>query len=384
MEKSESGDACTARKLLRTARKGLPLFAVVLISLLIIWPLSLKIEARKESIAQRQAAAVSDKKAAVNVVTMAVEPGLLQEKISLPGVVKPWISLDVVSEVTGKVVHKEVTEGSRVEKGDVLAVIDKSDYRNARDSALASWETALANGKRLNALSGKQFVTRVQLDEAVARVKTTRAALDNARLNLSRCTIVSPMKGVVDRVHVETGKFLNAGDPVARVLQMDRLKVSVGIPESDVEAVRKVETFDVTIDVLDGRTFAGTRHYLYKTAESAARLYTLEIEVSNDRGEILPDMFARVAIVKNTAPQGLAVPMYSLVNRGENVGVYVETAGIARFRPVETGFRIGWKTLVREGLSAGEKVVVAGHRLIEDGAPVKVTRTVRDMAEMRQ
>ncbi len=365
-------------------KKYLPAVIVILAILLVTIPLGLLIAAKKTDLENKQSKLSGAQKALTNVVTMEIVPQMIQEKINLPGIAKPWISLDVVAEIRGKIVVKKVSEGQRVEKGDILAIIDKSDYQNAYDSAHASWETALSTQKRLKALVKNNFVTQSQLDDAVAGVKTTKAALDNAKLNLSRCTIRSPMKGIVDRIHIENGTFLNSGDPVCKILQIDKLKIEVGIPESDVDAVRKLTTFEMTVDALDGRIYTGQYHYLYNTTDSMARLYTLEIKVENPGRMILPDMFARVKIIKRQDPKGLAVPMYSLVNLQKDIGVFVEKQGVAKFRKVEKGFQDGWNTQISKGLMPGEKVVVVGHRIIEDGENVNVTRTIRDMEEIYQ
>ena len=383
--KTKSDPAKTlGRKILRLIWKSIPFAVVLLVIGLIILPLDKKISAKKADLAEKQSREKAITKALTNVITMELVPAMVMEKLSLPGVAKPWVSLEVVSEIRGKVVNKKVTQGRHVNIGDALVIIDQSDYQNSYDSALASYEIASSTQKRLNALVKNSFVTQSQIDDAVARVKTSMADLENAKLNLSRCTIVSPMEGIVDRIHIETGSFLSAGDPVVRILQIDKLKVEVGIPESDVDAVRKLKTFDMTIDALDGKTYTGVYHYLYKTADSMARLYKLEIKVDNTDGQILPDMFVRVKIVKKQDPKGLAVPMYSLVNHNKDIGVYVEKDGIVRFRPVKIGFQDGWKTQIPEGLDPGEKVVVVGHRIIEDGERVTVTKTIRDMEEILQ
>ncbi len=383
--KTKSDPAKTlGRKILRLIWKSIPFAVVLLVIGLIILPLDKKISAKKADLAEKQSREKAITKALTNVITMELVPAMVMEKLSLPGVAKPWVSLEVVSEIRGKVVNKKVTQGRHVNIGDALVIIDQSDYQNSYDSALASYEIASSTQKRLNALVKNNFVTQSQIDDAVARVKTSMADLENAKLNLSRCTIVSPMEGIVDRIHIETGSFLSSGDPVARILQIDKLKVEVGIPESDVDAVRKLKTFDMTIDALDGKTYTGVYHYLYKTADSMARLYKLEIKVDNTDGQILPDMFVRVKIVKKQDPKGLAVPMYSLVNHNKDIGVYVEKDGIVRFRPVKIGFQDGWKTQIPEGLDPGEKVVVVGHRIIEDGERVTVTKTIRDMEEILQ
>lgn len=382
---SKPGPATTAgKKIRRFIWKCIPFITVLLIIGLIILPLSKKIAAKKADLLEKQSREKAGTKALTNVITMELIPALIMEKLSLPGVAKPWISLEVVAEVKGKIVSKKVIEGRQVNKGDILAVIDKSDYQNAYTSALASYDTAVSTEKRFTALVKKNFVTQSQLDDAAARVKTSRAALDNARLALSRCTIRSPMQGVVDRVHIDPGKFLSSGDPVASILQIDKLKIEVGIPESDVDAVRKLKTFHMTIDALEGKSYTGHYHYLYKTADSMARLYGLEIKVDNADGSLLPDMFARVDIIKQQDPQGLSVPMYSLVHRNKEIGVYIEENGIVRFRPVKIGFQDGWKTQILAGLNPGEKVVVVGHKIIEDGEQVNVTKTIRSMEELSQ
>lgn len=384
METKSNPTQPIGKKILKLTWSSIPFIVVLLVILLVILPLGKIISEKKTELAEKQSKETAGAKSLTNVVTMELTPSMVMEKLSLPGVAKPWISLEVVSEIRGKIVSKKVTEGRRVNKGDVLAVIDKSDYQNSYDSALASYETAQSTEKRLKALVKKKFVTQSQLDDAVANVKTSKATFENAQLDLNRCTIRSPMKGVVDRVHIENGTFLSSGDPVAQILQIDKLKIEVGIPESDVDAVRKLKTFHMTIDALSGKAYTGEYHYLYKTTDSMARLYNLEIKVDNSDGAILPDMFARVKIVKNQDPQGLAVPMYSLVTRNKNIGVYVEKDGFVQFKPVRTGFQDGWRTQIPEGLHPGEKVVVVGHRIIEDGEQVNVTKTIRDMEEISQ
>lgn len=362
--------------------KIIPFFVILIVILLVTFSLSKKITAKKADIELQQSQGDQVQKPLTNVVTMKIEPSLIQETISLPGIAKPWISLEVVAEVRGKITRKKVKEGQQMNKGDVLAIIDQRDYQNAYDSALASYETAITNEKRLKALVKRNFVTQSQLDDAIARVKTTKAAVDNAHLSLNRCTILSPMKGIVDRVHIENGSFLNSGDPVAKILQINKLKIEVGIPESDVDAVRKLTAFDITIDALDEKRFTGYHHYLYKTADSFARLYNLEIRLDNHDLKILPDMFARVKIVKKQDSEGLAVPMYALVTQDKQIGVFVEKEGKVQFRPVTPGFMSGWKTQIKDGIDPNDHVVVVGHRLVEHGDVVNVTRVVTKMEEL--
>lgn len=355
---------------------------VVLVGLIVV--LAVQIKSEGKSVKERASAELRRERPKTNVVTMELVPDHLQERLTLPGYVQPWVSLTLVAEVKGTIVEKRVSEGSRVKKGDIIARIDERDYKNAYASAKASYEVARTNQVRLTQLFRSKAATQAQIDDISASASTSKAAMDNAALALERCTIRAPMNGIIDRMHIEQGQFMDAGKPVADLIEIDRVKVVAGIPESDVDAVRRLEQFTVTVDALGGRTFQGTRHYLTKTSDNFARLYNLEIAVDNPAHEILPDMFARVSIVKTEVANGLAVPLYAVIQRNEMNNVFVAVDGTAHLRPVQLGIQDGWRMEVRNGLSQGDQVVVVGQRSIDDGEPVNVTRTVHTPEELIQ
>jgi membrane fusion protein, multidrug efflux system len=365
-------------------KKALPFLILLLIIIAIVLPLSGKIKEKKEAFIFNQSQGQGTEKTLTNVITFSPEPSLIRETINFPGIVKPWISLRVVAEIRGKIVDKRVVKGQEVHKGDILAIIDETDYQNAYNAALAAYETAQATESRLRTLMKNNFSTQSQFDEAIGQLKIRRAELDNAKIQLNRCIIVSPMEGIVDDIFIEKGTFLNQGEPVALILQIDKVKVVVGIPESDVNAVRRVNTFDISFDALEGKKCVGEYYYLHKTTSSMARLYDLEIKVDNKGKDIMPDMFARVDIVKNEIHEGLAVPTYSLVTVNDKTGLYIEKDGLVRFRPVKQGFSDQSQIQIIEGLEPGENVVVVGHRLIEDREKVNVSKTINNMEELSQ
>ncbi len=353
---------------------------VVLISVIAV--LAAQISREGEDLKARREAGLRNERPAPNIVALEVVPGTITDRINLPGVVEPWVKLNIVAEVKGKIVAKRVDDGVQVKKGAVLALIDDRDYRNTVTSAQANVDAAVAAYNRLKALFDDQLATQSQLDDALARQKTTRAALDMAQLDLERCVIRAPMDGVVNQVLIENGQFLNAADPVAEMLQIDRVKVTVGIPESDVAAVRKVRHCRITIEALGSRAFEGACRYLAKTTGNLARLYNLEIELQNSDGVILPDMFARVSIVKDRVSDGLSVPLYALVKSKTQSAVYVVEDDVARLKPVTIGIQEGWQVQVKNGLRPGDRVVVVGQHSVNDGQAVNVTRTVQDPGEL--
>ena len=168
------------------------------------------------------------------------------------------------------------------------------------------------------------------------------------------------------------------------MLRMDRVKIEVGIPESDVDAVRSIDHFQVTVDALKGRVFEGRRHSLAKSADTLARTYRLEMAVANPESALLPDMFARAQIVKQRIENALSVPLFALVSQNKGQAVFVTDGGRACLTPVQTGIQEGWQVQICQGLQAGAKVIVVGQRDAKDGAPVKLVRTIGRPEELDQ
>jgi membrane fusion protein, multidrug efflux system len=318
----------------------------------------------------------------LNVAALELSPVTIRDRINLPGIVEPWVKYNIIAEVRGEVKQKLIDKGTPIHAGDVLAVLDTRDYEIAIEAAKSSYDTSLSSMKRIEKLYSEKLASRSQLDEISAQMERFRAELDSAKLNFERCTIRSPITGIINNVYIEKGEYVKLSDPVAEVLQIDKVKISVGIPESDVSAISAVEEFEVKLDALEGKTFSAKKYFLSKSSDAEARLYKLELEIENPSHEILPDMFARVEIVKREMTDVLAVPLYSIITLNNQQTVYVVNENIARARKVQTGIQEGWLMQIKEGLEPGDHVIVVGHRRVSDGQKVNVVRTVKNMEEL--
>lgn len=156
----------------------------------------------------------------------------------------------------------------------------------------------------------------------------------------------------------------------------------MGVPESDVAAIFDLEEADVIIEALGKRRVKGKKVFLSRQPRSLARLFDLELRVPNPDGRILPGMFARVELVKQVFEQALAVPLYAVITQGDERFVFVEEGGRAERRSVRLGVLVGWEVQISSGLKPGEKVIVVGHRLVDDGQPVEVIKSVSNPSEI--
>jgi len=369
----------TARgKVARFLLYNLPglLFILLLIGLALF--IGKRIEEKKARLEAELKAATAIENPPVNVVTLKLQPTVLRDKINLPGIIEPWTRLDLMAKIGGSIEKVLVKEGEQVRQGQLIARIESKDYEIALDSAKAAYELAKISFARNKTLRSKGIATQANLDDLEAQLRQAKAAVENAELQLSRCRITAPLAGVISRLDAKVGSVVNQMVPasIAEILQLDQVKAIVSIPESDVTAVRKLSTVGVEIQALGNEKIAASVYFLAPDTETQAHVYRLELRIPNQDHHILPGMFARADIVKEVRKQALAVPLYAVISRDKEQFVYVEENGAARKKAVRTGFLEGWRVLITDGLNAGDKVIVEGHRSVEDGQKVKVVKSI--------
>ena len=254
--------------------------------------------------------------------------------------------------------------------------IESDDYRIAVDRAKAAYTLAVAEYQRDKIVHGKGIIPKAQLDIKKTNMALTKAELDNAKLLLKRCTIKSPMSGVVNRLDAEVGLLLSVGDPIGEILEIERVKAVVGIPESDVSAVAPLSQVAITVNALDDLTLMAKKHFLASAPDSAAHLYRLELAVDNPDRTLLPGMFIRADVVKEKREGVISIPIYSVISRNDEQFVFIEEDGVAKKRLVALGIMARWMVEALEGLRAGDRLIVEGHRDVADGQKIKVVHTV--------
>jgi len=361
--------------------KMLPALSLILL-IIIIMVMSSRIKSESDRVAAEKLATLHKKRPPVNVVVLDVKPSSIYDRIDLPAQVEPWVELEIMAEVSGRAVSVKAKEGSYVEKGDLIAQLDPRDYENTLASVRAEYKLAKLDLERSRSLYGEQLITKAQIDQAIAKVETLYASVKNAELGVERAAIKAPISGLVNHLDVKEGLLMNVHDPVAVILDNSRVKVIVGIPEADVNEIKKLSDFDVSIEAIGNMTIRGKKHFLSQSPETFAHLYQLEIEVDNRDGTILSGMFARVNIVKREVKDSFSVPLYSVISRSDEQYIYVEKDGIVHVRMVETGILEGWKIEIKKGLANGDRVIVVGHRNVDEGQEVNVVRSVSDPEDL--
>lgn len=361
--------------LLKIFWTSLPILFLISIIILILFLFSV-VKSKQEALTEAQKNSAAIERPAVNIIVLEVNPAEIRDVINLPGFIEPWTDLKLLSKIYGSVIEVPVAEGDFINKGDVIARIDPLDYQFAVDAARSAYNLAIDDYKRTKTLFEKKLTPKAELDRLQSTAKIQKAELDKAELQLSRCTIEAPIPGVIRTLDVKPGLLLSIADPVAHLLQTDSLKAVVGIPESDVSAVQTIDAVSVHINAFDNKIVETKKHFLSPSPENKAMLYRLELAMANPDQKILPGMFIRAEIVKKVVSQGLSVPLYAVITRDKEQFVFIEQDGTAVKKNVELGILEGWRIQVVKGLEPGNRVIIEGHRSVEEGQKVNVVRSL--------
>ena len=361
---------------------GLFPWLIVILIVAFIVNLGGRIKEEKAKLTEAKKAAIKKEVPAVRVITMTLKPGRLEDKINLPAEVVPHENLWVKAEVPGQVVAIPVKEGQMVRKRQILIRLDDRDLLSQLERIEANHELAKLEYDRIATLVKKKITAATNLDKIKAQLKDLTAQRRMATLALSRTRIIAPIGGRLNEIKTEVGDQMVPGKAVVQILQFSKVKVVVGVPESDVSSVFDLDEAMVIIEALDKRKVKGRKIFLSRQPRSMARLYDLELMIPNPDGHILPGMFARVELVKAVFEKALTVPLYAVITKGDERFVYVEKDGRAEKRAIELGVLVDWQVQVTAGLKPAERVIVVGHRFLDDGQMVEVIKNVSHPREI--
>ncbi len=308
----------------------------------------------------------------VNVKVTQIRPGPQADEIRLPAVLEPYRTVRVSAEVDGRVERLGPEEGTDVEPNQPLVWLNTDLLQAAYDQAKAKHELDTNELRRYQGLDKRGVATDIEMYRAKAAVAVSKAVLTEARERLERAVIRAPMAGVLNDLLVEPGEYVGGGAPVAEVVEIDRLKAVVHLPERDVVHVRVGQEARVLVEAIEGGELAGKVTYIDACGDEMCRTFRTEITADNRGRRARAGLIARVVLLRQTVEDAIMIPLVSVIPTEKGYQVYVLSDGKASRRDVEIGLIVGDRVQVVRGLKGGEKLIVDGHRMVGDGSPVRV------------
>ncbi len=343
---------------------------------------------------------------AVPVEVAPVERGSLSLRRTFHGSLEAASRIVVMTVAGGRVALLPVDLGDLVERGQIVATLDRGEYAQAVNQAAASMamararlseaqvqgELAARDLERVRALHSQGAVSEAELDAALTRESQQRAAIQvaeagidqsraasaTARVGLEETAIVATWAGedlvrVVAERFVDEGTIVSPNTPLLAIVDLDPLLAVTFVTERDYALLAAGQRVELRTEAWPGEVFEAEVARVAPVFDSASRQARVELSVPNPDGRLKPGLFVRAEVVLDVQDDAMIVPADALITRDGKPAVFIVADGAetASLRPVEVGVREGERVQIRgEGLSG--RVVVLGQQQLADGSPVLV------------
>ena len=309
---------------------------------------------------------------AIPVSVMVIEPVSLRDVIFLPGETEASEDVKVAANTAGRVDWLGPREGHHVKKGDLLAKIDVSALKASLDRAEAAYKLADDLYQRRLRLYDHKIIAKEELDQSETQRALALADLEQIKVRYNHGFPKSPIAGIMNHLYVEVGEYADVGKPLAEIVNIDKIKINVRVPELDVRFVKIGQQTPLKIDAFPDRALVGTIDFVSFKADPATKTFLVRSIIDNPDHDIRPGMIGRVAFVRRVVADAVAVPLFALVDKGGERIVFVEKDGVAQSRTISIGVIEGDRVQVTGGLNPGDHLIVKGHTEVEDGMKVIV------------
>jgi membrane fusion protein (multidrug efflux system) len=309
----------------------------------------------------------------VNVEVLRVEAiARMPDLLELPATLEPNRVVQVPVELAGKIEENFVEEGEEVSEGQVILRLDTALLEAEFKRAQAQAEFDKRTRDRSMELLEKGVLNRSQVEEVEARATISAVALDVAQTKLERATVKAPLSGVLNVRSHEAGEYVSAGDTVAEIVEVAKIKVVVQIPERDVRYLSLGDRIELSVDSLPGVKLSGKVTYLSEVADISTRTTRIEVSVDNSRRRLHTGMIVRAKISRRNLTNVVMIPLASVIPLEEGRVVYVASEDRAERREVELGIIRGSQVQVLSGLESGDLLITRGHRQVGPNQLIRV------------
>lgn len=322
------------------------------------------------------------------VTASVVTEGQATTLLSATGYVEAERKADLSPKITSRITQLNVTEGTRVKMGEVIARLDHTDLDAQLADAQASWVNAKAELERQKALRAEGLAPQSTVDAAVAQEASTRAKVQYARALLDYTEIRAPFAGVVTAKRAFVGEAVSpfgsspsgggSGGAIVTLVEFSSLYVGADVNESNLGKLGPKQPAEITLDAVPDKTYHGHLRQIVPAADRQKGTVRVKVAFEDADEKILPDLSARVSFTVaptqgKTSRSRVLIPKGALATREGRTGVFRIVEGRAHFQAVETAGEVQGQVEVTKGLQGGETLVSQPDKArIRDGERVKV------------
>ncbi|MFC4233083.1 efflux RND transporter periplasmic adaptor subunit [Parasediminibacterium paludis] len=303
----------------------------------------------------------------------------ISNTVEVNGTVVAAEYVELHPEVSGRLTYLNVPEGSRIEKGTLMAKINDADLQAQIAKTKVLLELAQKTEERYRKLLSVNGINQADYDAILNQVNGYKADLVYTQALIDKTVVKAPFSGIVGLRQISPGAFVTTASIIATIQQVDKLKVDLTIPETYAKMLHKGNTIDVVLDNGTGAKQKATILAVEPQANLATR--NLKVRAILDNGRANPGGFVKAYLDAGDDNNAVLIPTNCLIPDDKNNQVIVIKGGKAEFIPVKTGVRQANLVEITDGVKAGDTVVVTGVLFARPKAKLKI-RSVKQLKDL--
>ncbi len=303
---------------------------------------------------------------AIKVVADSTESGK-----NYVGTVEASSTSSLSFQVMGNVSKVLVTEGEKVNKGQLLAVLDKATLQNAYNASAASLKQAQDAYSRMKQLRESGSLPEIKWVEVESKLQQAKSMEQIAKKNMKDAGLYAPFNGIISRKNLDPGMNVMPGIEVFQLADIKDVNIKISVPENEVANIEKKQTADISVSALNNRMFEGVVSEKGIVANPLSHTYEVKIKLSNKTLELMPGMVCNVTVHALKNRMAIVVPNSAVqFNPNGEHFVWLAQNGVATRKVVQTGALTAKGIIITNGLNEGDMIITEGNQKVSEGTKI--------------
>ncbi|MGO4773514.1 efflux RND transporter periplasmic adaptor subunit [Flavobacterium sp. W22_SRS_FK3] len=312
-----------------------------------------------------------DKNKPTTVSGIVVQTSTFDNNLSLSGSIEANEQVEIHSEVSGIVEGIYFTEGSYVNKGQVLFKVNDIELRAQLKQAQTKEGLAGENERRAKLLLQKEAISQEEFDVANADFASMKAQTQLIKAQIAKTSVKAPFSGKIGLRSISPGTYITPTILVAKLVNTGKLKITFSIPEKYASQVKSGSVIDFSVSG-SNKIYKAKIYAIEPEIEVATRTLQIRAIADNIDGKLFPGTFADVKLPLDIIKDAIVVPSEAIIPVQDGKKVYIANMGKAKEVMVDAATRTDASILILSGLKAGDTLITSGVMSLKNEAPIKV------------
>jgi membrane fusion protein (multidrug efflux system) len=320
----------------------------------------------------------------VNTLRLDSDKAIPTDRLQYNGTLQADITVDLGFQVSGTIVSLPVQTGQYVHKGQLIAAVDETVYRNQYNAQLAQARLARENYDRVLEVFKKGSIAEIKMLEARSNYEQATSAAKATYQNIVHTKLFAPRDGYIGDKKTEAGATASPGMPVLQLLDIRSVKVLVAVPENEINKYKSGDEAIVRIDALGNEPLIGHISEIGVLALQNNASYNIKVSITNAHKQLKPGMLCKVSFVTNKYPASdssrqdqIVVPAQAVQvdEQGKSFVYVIDPSGkMALRKQVQTGALFNSGIAIKAGLNGKEQLITSGYQKLGNNIPVSIIK----------